>query len=447
MSPQPLSLSNHFQDLERHFPLRIERSEEKGRYVVAARDLKAGEIVLTCSPLALTLNHQLWTDKCNHCFKSSPNMPRCASCLQTRYCSKACQVSAWTQYHKAECGAFKALTWEGIPDIALDELVLLHRSLIARAQWLAAGKPSLSDRCTWDDIELMPAHELEMKASDPERYQGNVMLAEICLQMAARWSKQLRPYGPTRELACTLLCRMQCNDFSIWNDLLVGVGSGVYPEGALLNHACSASCVVTYEPLSHRQVFRCLRDLQEGDELTHSYMDPLGTTTQRQAKIRSMYYFDCKCSMCLEGPKANSRECLFYADVKGQEVQPSNQLDIATQCHNDGHNLEHSAEHSLVLLQKAYAIRSKLLHPLNLDLLSTTCNLLSCTLEVQDIVAALELCEKVALSYTTLYQPTHPMIGLQYFTLGDLCREVATSLAETEPDRAHALLKKALTSY
>lgn len=58
-----------------------------------------------------------------------------------------------------------------------------------------------------------------------------------------------------------MLCSFQCNNFGITDDLLMPIGAGVFPAGAILNHSCDPNCVVTYAfdavTMQHVQVFRC----------------------------------------------------------------------------------------------------------------------------------------------------------------------------------------------
>ena len=72
----------------------------------------------------------------------------------------------------------------------------------------------------------------------------------------------------------------------------------MYPIGALLNHSCTANCVVSYDPVSHAQVIRCLRDVEAGEELTHMYLDAAATSAERRAALKAHYFFDCDCAAC-----------------------------------------------------------------------------------------------------------------------------------------------------
>lgn len=65
------------------------------RYVVASRDLAAGEVVLRGSPFCATAEDHLKTTVCCVCFAFSPNKKyvfSCKKCNEVWYCSQACET-------------------------------------------------------------------------------------------------------------------------------------------------------------------------------------------------------------------------------------------------------------------------------------------------------------------------------------------------------------------
>jgi SET and MYND domain-containing protein len=68
-----------------------------------------------------------------------------------------------------------------------------------------------------------------------------------------------------------MLCRFHCNNFSITDELLIEIGAGCFPWGAMVNHSCSNNCVITYAASTHVMELRAIRDIRPGDEVTQPY--------------------------------------------------------------------------------------------------------------------------------------------------------------------------------
>lgn len=54
---------------------------------------------------------------------------------------------------------------------------------------------------------------------------------------------------------------------------------------------CVVCCVL-------RCVSSCIRPVGVGEELTHSYIDPMATTASRRQKLLATYCFECDCAKC-----------------------------------------------------------------------------------------------------------------------------------------------------
>ena len=57
----------------------------------------------------------------------------------------------------------------------------------------------------------------------------------------------------SRSLSLSLALSLSLSS-SIWDELILPLGLGVYPLGALLNHSCEPNCVLYYAPGTHTQV-------------------------------------------------------------------------------------------------------------------------------------------------------------------------------------------------
>jgi len=111
------------------------------------------------------------------------------------------------------------------------------------------------------------------------------------------------------------LLKFRVNNFGITDNLLNVIASGVYPLGALLNHSCNPNCILRYQYNNHHndattmkktrngsppvlEIVTC-RNVQKGEELSHSYIALLEPVTMRQERLLSSYGFFCTCQRCL----------------------------------------------------------------------------------------------------------------------------------------------------
>lgn len=78
----------------------VDPSGTRGRCLLASKDLKPGDVVLSSSPFAIAPLAQLAPTRCGACFERSPNLMRCGGCKRVFFCTKSCQKTAWSAGHK-----------------------------------------------------------------------------------------------------------------------------------------------------------------------------------------------------------------------------------------------------------------------------------------------------------------------------------------------------------
>eukprot|EP00668_Euglena_longa_P000247 GGOE01000333.1.p1 GENE.GGOE01000333.1~~GGOE01000333.1.p1 ORF type:complete len:325 (+),score=75.25 GGOE01000333.1:447-1421(+) len=285
------------------------------------------------------------------------------------------------------------------------------------------------DRPTFREVQGMVANRSE----DPERWRGKCQLAAI-----------LHPHVRTPmslEAVAELLCQMDCNNFAIWDDLLFTYAMGVYPTGALVNHSCAPTCVVMYDPATHVQTFRCLRDVAVGEEITHAYLDIALPRPLRRSKLHQQYQFQCVCPSCGEGLEDNRGDSQLPALDTPTVDETDREFMRAASARARGISFQYPAPESLRMLAEAYPVYRRRLPPEHVDRMSLTCHYLNLCLETSDWATALPLCEEVIKAYSRLYPPHHPMLGLQYCTLADIKDALHDRLGfSTDLKEAHRLL-------
>lgn len=258
----------------------------------------------------------------------------------------------------------------------------------------------------------------------------------------------------------------QKNNFGITDSLHAAIGEGVFPCASLLNHSCKPNCILRYElSMPHDgdnnkyyppilQIVAC-KDIEEGEELTHSYVDLALPTSERRSRLRLAHGFDCICTRCnnkcfVRVPEDVTESVLWplrqkmappqtgdylidmplddaitgktdiISSTSYNEIIQQSQcfLEEATHC-----MLEGDSSGEIAALRKAVDLfKDHGLSPFNFKLYSIRCSYLSALLANGDVHGAVEQCEHIVsfLAVAFSHVQNHPLLGLQLFTLGDL---------------------------
>ena len=232
--------------------IKIRNDEYRGRCVIATKSFLPGETILSTSPQAYLPSEN--EERCATCFVKSTSLKKCKGCSYAHYCSRKCQIVDWkSNGHSKLCKYMVKLRKQLRNESELSDAILLIKTF--------------TDTSRRDFVSSMCYHV--PTSSSLERSSKRLIHT---IQSTVPWISKC-----SKEKLLQTLYRFGSNNFAITDDLLLKTGAGVYPEGALLNHDCVPNCVVTYDGLV--QNIRCIRKIKEGEELTHSYVDPYHSNT------------------------------------------------------------------------------------------------------------------------------------------------------------------------
>lgn len=226
--------------------------------------------------------------------------------FRARYCCKECQKNAW-KLHKYECAAESILKTGPQDDTSQDEQRFLFRAAIAYALSKAEDAEEASYELLDGEISIIPSREdfeelddhFDDLQKDNAKFTAARATAERCRTALLQCrSKFASLEVPDVETLCKWVSAFECNNFSMWDSLILPIASGCFPIGALLNHSCAPNCVLQYDLRRRIQVIRCIREVAVGEELCHSYLDVAMTTQSRREWLSQQYYFLCRCSLC-----------------------------------------------------------------------------------------------------------------------------------------------------
>jgi SET and MYND domain-containing protein len=255
----------------------LRRDARRGRHLVASRAFRAGELVLSQEAYRAVLLDADTPQRCDHTFLPRPpgsarkKLLRCSRSKLARYVSREAQAAAWRDGYKQECAALvRCAPHVPPPTVRLAARVLWRRQReleAAAAAAAAAGSgtgseegPAAGGWDSWAAVEILENHWGEQSPARMTTYaQMAVLVREFMLGAggdgaagdgAASSVEAAAATGglpPTRDIARLLAC-FGCNNHTICDDELRPIGVGIFPLGAMVNHACELRAPRTVEP-------------------------------------------------------------------------------------------------------------------------------------------------------------------------------------------------------
>ncbi|KAM9970505.1 hypothetical protein ACTFIR_002364 [Dictyostelium discoideum] len=323
----------------------IKQSKEKGRYVVAKRDIKAGEsIVFREEPYVVCMNYKDPYERkiCHHCFglssttsKSMTTTPdftlHCEICNIVWYCSNHCQSNDLT-YHKHECFTYKRMQSSSQFDTSCKTSIKLLLKLIIK-QYLEIKELSIkinndssSSSVKFKDILTL---ETNLNKFSTQRITEFRMISKFIEKtMDKEFLKIICPTN--REVIefqnnlIKLMCILECNSHDISFTIpqstkssyeYCSIGIGLFYHSSMFNHSCNPNICKVIESKQHAQPISnemveysgnfathsmiAIKDIKKEDEISFNYIQITLSKVDRLKKLESAYHFQCKCSSCI----------------------------------------------------------------------------------------------------------------------------------------------------
>ncbi|OQS03686.1 hypothetical protein THRCLA_03998 [Thraustotheca clavata] len=400
-----------------------------GRWIAACDEFPVGSLVLESVPFSYVLSPSLWGERCQVCFEQA-KLSRCSRCKMVFYCSKSCQQVDWKTHHKLECSRLEpmlqSLAMHGnqsaFVSIASDIL------LVARTLRLLAKMPGeKKEKITQDTVT---PSDMVWFEQDRERFQHTATIVEHSglLPQNLRFTK-----AQIEEM----LCRFHVNNFMITDELLLDIGTGCFPWGAMVNHSCDNNCAVTYAPKTHNMQLRAIRPIHSGEEITQTYVDVGLPPQNRRRQLKEHYHFHCQCARCVSPP---SFDTFSSSNKSGGVVKPSDALDMAQKMIQEATYMP--PYEAIECLKKARTIRTNELHRWNTERLEIFSRLLTLYIDTQNLKEAVNMATEIWAFYQEMYPKNHALSGLHLYTLGDLERQSSGQRenAITHLQEAHRIL-------
>lgn len=296
-------------------PYTIQHSETFGRYLVASRDIKAGEVILKELPLVLGPRVDS-VPICIGCYQPLPvyHQNRCSRCQVAPVCDVQCERHG--DHSEMECDALRQaaqkypLVLAEHSQMVLPLRCLLQvRNLPADPRWinfleLESHEKDRKDTLIWRDhqlnvVEVMRTHELLSSSEDDD------LVQKICGILDVN-SFEVR--GPVSKSGESERLR------------------GVYLRAALMAHDCLANTHLAVDDAFQMTIHASV-PISRGQPIYFNYTSAMQGTWDRQAHLREGKYFSCTCRRCSDpteiGTHMSSIRCVRCKDGFVTSIDPT----------------------------------------------------------------------------------------------------------------------------
>ena len=274
--------------LAKHTAVELVDSEERGRGLVASRDLAPGTLVLAEPPWAAVPQPQYAMQVCHHCFGilTQEKGPRqCQRCTTVVWCSAACAHAAQAGHDAGECAVLQQHPKGSRAGLhGLRMFVKLATAPKETQDAMAAHRPRSAAEVTDKGTIAMAkgiAAALPTAASAAPGSGKATATATAAASVA--------------ELA-NLISNVNNNSFFVTDVEGRRLGSAYYGAAALLNHSCSPNAIAGFTDGAIE--VRTSKMVPKGSELFISYTELYRPSGARRHDLLSKKKFVCGCSRC-----------------------------------------------------------------------------------------------------------------------------------------------------
>ncbi|CAL4069858.1 unnamed protein product [Meganyctiphanes norvegica] len=315
----------------------LEYKPDRGRFLVATKDINPGEVVVYEKPFSSTLllnNKEILNTHCYYCLALCLTPLPCPTCKLVVFCSDTCQKSGLLENHHVECSSLPMLA-----DLEIGRNAILAHKIVAQM--------------TFSKLKsLIPIYEEEIKQRSPKEYGLNekniydssdyrtiynlvgnsnqrsvadlfkrtamsFVITKLLIQSKTFFVDEFgSAFNPSEEdvmlIGTVLMVHMMnlpCNAHSI-TELQVNVdsfrdsesqeiGAGAFPVLSLCNHSCNPA--TSRSSYGSVEVLLAVRLIPAGSEVTDSYGSHFSFQDKkdRNLSLEQQYCFKCNCDACM----------------------------------------------------------------------------------------------------------------------------------------------------
>ncbi|XP_066953497.1 SET and MYND domain-containing protein 4-like isoform X2 [Macrobrachium rosenbergii] len=291
----------------------------KGRGLVATRDIKPGEVLGVERAFAVALRQDLLTSNCSTCTSPCVNPLPCPGCTQVVFCSKSCRVKGLSEDHWLECKILSSVIAYGLHTKACSYKLLKtwsFRQMKSICNKLKRDKPTLPEKLGFDesgkyssssfqavyhlkqDLEIFPFERVISLCMDAFR------LAKL-IELSKRFfvDKLGKPVPVSKEDFLDT-CKILVNNYAKFIQNSFGTPRKemmeLFPAKSLINHSCYP--VISTNIFGRDSFWYAVKPIAAGEELAVSYIPDFSIQPryQRKRNVVSFQNIVCSCQACEE---------------------------------------------------------------------------------------------------------------------------------------------------
>lgn len=314
----------------------LEYKPDRGRFLVATRDIKPGEVVVHEKPYSSTLlldKHNLNTH-CYYCLARCLAPLPCPTCKLVVFCSDTCRKSGLLENHQVECSSLPTLAnleigknailaYKIVSQVTFSKLKSFIPKYEEEIKQRTPQEYGLNESRIYDSSDYRTIYNLVGNANQRsvadlfKRTAMSFVLTKLLIQSNNFFVDELgSEFNPNEEdimligtVLMTHMMNLPCNAHSI-TELQVNVESyrdseskeiaaGAFPVLSLCNHSCNPA--TSRSSYGNVEVLLAVRLIPAGSEVSDSY----GThysfqdKTERIGNLEQQYCFKCNCDACM----------------------------------------------------------------------------------------------------------------------------------------------------
>lgn len=263
----------------------ISHCPKLGRHLVASRNIKKGEVILTDKPLVSGPTKESTILICPGCYQEEPEA-NCGLCGWPM-CSENCPKR--TIHDDAECKLIRngtkdandtktkgSCSWEKLSDS-----LMLVRCLLLKLEDKRKWKCLMEMEKNWESWSESPLYS---SAKEMETF----IRSYFCL--------------PEEQFSSLDILSVQAIlDINSYEIRLPNSSSNIqaaYQLASLAEHSCLPNTIRTVCSTTMEVTFRAASDIPQGSNISTSYCDILWQTSQRQQYLLWSKFFLCSCPRC-----------------------------------------------------------------------------------------------------------------------------------------------------